>query len=327
MSALRRRGIWVIPALLVLASCARQDTEIVNGRALTKIIVQMDWYAQAEQGGYYEAMTKGYYRDAGLDVSIVQAGPEVPIDLKLATGVVQFGIGRADDTIVAIARDIPVVIVSALMEHDLQAVLLHEDSPVKSFKDLDGKSVMTVPGSYWITYMEKTFHEKIGIIPLNFGLAQFMSDPNYIQQCFLTSEPYYVEQHGGHSRVMLFSEAGYDFYRVLSGNVDWINKHRAQTRAFIAASTKGWYEYLYGDPTPANREILADNLQMKQEFLDYAVMALKKYKLVSGDPAKGEAIGRLSRDRLQTQINILSSLGVLDHPVTVDEIADLSLSQ
>ena len=322
------------PVLLILAAvlfqdgCARPpEIDARTGKPLTRIILQTDWYAQAEHGGYYQALVKGYYRDAGLDVTIAQSGPEVPIDLKLATDVVQFCIGRGDDIICQIARDIPVVIVAAQMQHDVQAVLLHRESPVSTFRDLQGKSVMTLPGATWVTYVESTLHIKFNIIPLNFGMAQFMADPNFIQQCFLTNEPHYAEQHGAPAKVLLFSDAGYDFYRVLSGNADWVHAHPEATRAFVQASQHGWEDYMSGDRAAADALILQGNPQMKPEFIEYAVAAMRRYHLVEGDPAKGEAIGVLSRRRLQQQIDILKGIGALDHPITVDDVADFRFTR
>lgn len=324
-----RRALLAAVAGLALAlgGCGRAPVrDARTGRPLVPIVLQTDWFAQAEHGGYYQALVKGYYRDAGLDVRIAQAGPLVPINLKLATDRVQFMITRGDDIITYIARDIPIVIVGAQMQHDLQAVLVHRDSPVRTFRDLDGRSVMTVPGANWIKYLRAGLNIRVNVTPLDFGMARFMADPNFIQQCFLTNEPYFAELHGQPTRVLLFSDAGYDFYRVLAANVDWVKDHPDATRAFIRASERGWQDYMNGDRSAADAMILRANPQMKREYIEYAVAAMRKYRLVEGDPAKGEALGLLSRRRLQDQINLLRKLGALDHSVTINDIADLRFS-
>jgi NitT/TauT family transport system substrate-binding protein len=314
-------------ALFSLSACRRSASmpDLVPGRTgqpLARIILQTDWYAQADHGGFYQALAKGYYREVGLDVTIRPAGPGLATGQLLSTGRVQFAIGRGDEALVQVARDIPIVVVAAQMEHDPLALLIHAESPVKSFQDLQGKAVMTSPGANWIAYVQLTQHVKFSVIPLNFGMAQFMVDPNYIQQCFVTNEPYYVERNGGHARTILIAESGFDPYRVIMGNADFVKAHPNITRAFVEATLRGYRDYIYGDPTPGNRLIMAANVQMNEDFIAYGIRAIKAHHLLEGDPAKGDAIGRISRRRLQEQIDALQKIGALDRTVTPDEVAD-----
>jgi NitT/TauT family transport system substrate-binding protein len=294
---------------------------------LIKITLQTDWYAQPEHGGFYQALAKGFYRDAGLDVTIRQAGPGIAVGQSLASGRLEFSIGRGDEAIVQVARDIPVVVVAAQMEHDPLAIMVHRESPVRSFRDLQGRAVMTTPGANWIQYLQLTQHIHFSVIPMTFGMAQFMVDPNFIQQCFVTNEPYYVERNGGHARTLLLADSGFDPYRVIMGNADFVRTHPRVTRAFVQASLRGYHDYLEGDPTPGNRLILAANVQMNGDFAAYGIRAMKAYHLVEGDVAKGEGIGRLSRRRLQEQIDALQKIGALDRTVTPDEIADFRFTE
>ena len=225
-----------------------------------------------------------------------------------------------------VARDIPVVVVAAQMQHDPLSLLVHAESPVKSFADLQGHSVMTTPGANWVAYVQNRYHVQFSIIPLNFGMAQFMADPGFIQQCFLTNEPYYVEKNGGHPRVIPLYESGFDPYRVLMGNAAFVAKHPDITRAFVQACLRGWKDYLYGDPAPAFAEIARRNVQMTPDFLAFSYRAMKKYRLVEGDDATGGLICKLSRKRLQGQIDALQELGVLDRSVSVDEVANMSFA-
>ncbi len=329
--ALAGRVIWAT-GLLLLAACQKPPSvqDLIPGRTgqpLVKIAVQTDWYAQADHGGFYQAVAKGYYREVGLDVTIRQAGPGLATGQLLASGRVQFAIGRGDEALVQVARDIPIVVVAAQMEHDPLALLIHAESPVKSFHDLQGKAVMTSPGANWIAYVQLTQHVNFSVIPLNFGMAQFMVDPNYIQQCFVTNEPYYVEKNGGHARTILIAESGFDPYRVITGNADFVKAHPNITRAFVEATLRGYRDYMYGDPTPGNRLIMAANVQMNEDFIGYGIRAIKAHHLLEGDPAKGDAIGRISRRRLQEQIDALQKIGALDRIITPDEVADFRFTE
>jgi NitT/TauT family transport system substrate-binding protein len=321
-----QRALWLVLLLLGQTGCHRTG---VSGdpshQPLTRIVLVTDWYAEADHGGFYQALAKGYYREAGLDVSIEQGGPMMIGGLKLATGRAQFGIGNSDETILQVARDVPVVIVAATMQHDALALLIHaENRHVNTFQDLAGRSVMTVPGSRWVDYVQKMYRIHFSIIPLNLGMSQFMSDSNFVQQCYVTNEPYYVQKHGGKAKTILISSTGFDPYRVIAGNADFVAAHPEATRAFVQASIRGWQDYLEGDPGPANRMISALNLQMTPDFLAYGIATLKRYRLVTGDPAKGEANGLITRHRLQEQIDALRLIGALDRPITVDDVANFS---
>jgi len=293
-----------------------------GGKPLVRVILQNDWYAQPEHGGFYQALAKGYYRDAGLDVVIDQGGPNLNPTQRVALGTAQFGIGRSDDLMVAAGRGIPVVMVGALMQRDPQAIMVHEESGIRGFKDLDGRAVMTVPGSNFIPLMEKSYGIHLSIIPLDFGLSRFVADKNFVQQCFLTNEPYYVRQKGAHPRLLLLSEMGYSPYRIWFTSKRLIAEQPDVVRAFGAASVRGWREYLDGDRAAADALIQSLNKQITPEFTAYCVAVMHEYKLVAGDPALGEAVGRLDPGRLQSNLNQLNQLNLIGTPLKLADVFD-----
>ena len=90
---------------------------------------------------------------------------------------------------------------------------------------------------------------------------------------------------------------------------------------FVRASVRGWVDYLTGDPTPGNELIVKLRGDLTPEFMAYSIKAMNDYKLVLGDPARGEFAGQLTAERLQKQIALLQELGLLDKPVTVEDVA------
>jgi NitT/TauT family transport system substrate-binding protein len=311
----------IAAALLLLTGCGGGDpktTTTADGRTLLKISFQTDWYPQAEHGGYYQALAKGYYAEVGLDVTILPGGPGSFGTQRVATGQAQFSMGRSDDLMLAVNEGLPLLIVSALMQHDPQALLLHASNPVKSFADLDGKTVMTTPGAAWLRYVERANNITFNVIPLNYGLAQFMADPSFIQQCFVTNEPFFVRQNGGDPKTLLISDSGYDPYRIIFTSQRFARENPAAVRAFVAASIRGWDDFMNGDPTPGKALIAARNDNMSNEFMDYSIAAMRAAKLVSGDPAAGERTGLLKRGRMQNLAENLHSLGVLPSVLPLD---------
>jgi len=317
----------VFTAVITFAGCSREAAPAAApgaAPALTKVILQTDWYAEPEHGGFYQALAKGYYREAGLDVEIVQGGPNAIPPQKVATGAATFAIGRSDDVAIAASRGIPIVMVGALMQRDPQAIMFHQESGIRTFKDLDGRNIMAVPGSTFLPIMEQTYHIKVAVTPLDFGLSRFMADKNFVQQCFITNEPFYVRKQGANVETLLLSDTGFSPYRVWYAKRSYITEHPEVVRAFTAASIRGWREYIAGDPAEANARITSLNPKMDPDFMAYSVKAMQDYHLVTGDPALGETTGQIRRERVEHELQQLAGIGQLERPVTVDEVFDAS---
>src|ERR1700722_18374320 len=183
---------------------------------LTKIVFQADWYPQPEHGGFYTAVAKGFYKDEGLDVTILPGGPYISMEQQVAAGGAQFGMGASDKTLESVADGQPMVAVAATMQRDPQGIMVRKDSPIHSFKDLDGHTVAVKAGSTWFEYLVKRYQlNKVPEIRAMQKVANFIANPDYIQQAFATSEPYFAHQAGIETRVLLTSDAGYNPYRVV----------------------------------------------------------------------------------------------------------------
>lgn len=288
---------------------------------LVKIKFQTDWFPQPEHGGYYQALAKGYYAAEGLDVEILPGGPNAQVMATVATGRAELGMTNGDDVIVAVARGVPIKMVGAEMQSDPQGILFHEEHPLHDLKDLQGKTLMAGAGSTWIQVMQKKLGVQFNLIPLVGDLARFMNNPEFVQQCFVTNEPFFARQRGAKVGALLIANDKYQPYRVMFTSNEFLAKHPDVVEKFVRASVKGWIDYLSGDPAPANRLLAAKRDDLSPEFMAYSIKAMNEYKLVSGDPAKGEYVGQLTSARLEKQIKLLQDVGVLDKPVTVGDVA------
>ncbi len=320
----------VLPLLLplFLGGCGKPESTPAAdaagrpGPTLTKVILQTDWFAQPEHGGFYQALVKGYYRDAGLDVEIDQGGPSVRPQEIVATGRASFAIGRSDDVIVFVSRGVPLVMVGALMQRDPQALMFHEESGIRTFKDLDGRNLMAVPGSNFIPVLERTFGIRLSITPSDFGMSRFLADNNFVQQCFITNEPYYVRKQGARVGTLLLSDSGFSPYRVWFTSRQYAREHPAVVQAFTAASIRGWRDYMEGDRTETDRMIGVLNKQMLPDFIAFSVEAMRTHQLVAGDPARGETYGQIRPARVQELIEQLTAIGILTQPLKVEDVFD-----
>ncbi|MGZ0657160.1 ABC transporter substrate-binding protein [Coraliomargarita sp. W4R53] len=308
----------LLTASLLILGCGKDKEANENG--LIPITLQTDWYAQAEHGGFYQAVVEGYYEEAGLDVTIQQGGPNAMGTQKVVSQSVEFGIGRADDMIVYASNNLPLVMVAALMQHDPQAFLVHEESGINSFKDLDGRTVMATPGSAMLRYLEKHHEISLNVVPLDFGMSRFLADIDFVQQCFITNEPYYIAKQGANSKTLLIADSGYDPYRVIYTSSAYANKNPEIVKAFVAASIKGWKSYMAGPRDQADALITKLHPKMTAEFIDYSVKAMQDNQLIEGHEAEDQT-GLIQPARMQKLINDLLDVGLITEPMDAEKIA------
>ena len=319
-----RIGFMVGLAALLAAGCARQRpadaAPATRPGELHKVVLQTDWFPQAEHGGFYQALAKGFYREAGLDVEILPGGPGAAIKLSVAKGQADFGMYRSDDVIVAASRGLPLIMVGAVLQHDPEGLLVHDESPVRTLADLNGHHVIAPASMTWIPYVQKKYGITFDLTQVNFSLSVFLADKDAIQQCMVTSEPYFVAQHGVRARTVPLADSGYDPYHTIMCRRELARTSPGIIRAFLAASIRGWRDYLDHDPAPANELILQRNAQMSAAQIAFSRDALIARSLVKDDVTHGEGIGRISVARIQSQIDVLTELKIIEKPVAVASV-------
>lgn len=293
--------------------------------SLLKLRLQTDWFPQAEHGGFYQALARGYYAEEGLEVEILPGGPGASVPQKLVAGIADIGMVRSDDVITFAARGLPLVYIGSFMQHDPQAVLVHDESPVRGFADLQGRTVMAIPGTNWVRYIQLRYGIDFALIPMNFGLAQFMANKEFIQQAFITNEPFYVRRNGGNPRTLLIAEAGYDPYRGLMVTRERLEQQPEALRRFLRASIRGWRDYMTQDPSAGDGLILQRNPNMDAEFLSFSRGAMADHRLILGHAEKDEDIGHVAEDRLTAMSVLLAELGIIPRVLELDEFAALHL--
>jgi NitT/TauT family transport system substrate-binding protein len=305
-----RRLICLLGICLAIAGCKKQPA-VSSG--LTPVTLQTDWYPQPEQGGFYDAKIRGYYKDEGLEVTLLPGGPYVNSDQAVSLGTVQFAMGSSDHVLQAIGNGAPLVAVAATMQHDPQAIMLHANSPVHRFQDLDGHAVAIRLGlSTWFEFLVKRFQLKnVREIPATYSVANFLQDPEYIQQIFVTSEPFFVRQAGVPFRTMLISEAGYDPYRVFLTSGSFLQQHPDVVAKFVRASLRGWRDYLT-HPDDVNAEIAKLNPAMSVPQMKFSYEALRDQHFIAA--ADGADLGRFDAARWSSMYEQLLDLKVIHKP-------------
>jgi NitT/TauT family transport system substrate-binding protein len=283
--------------------------------ALDQVSLGTDWKAEAEHGGYYQAIATGIYAKYGIEVSLRQGGPQVNHSQLLAAGRLDFD--EEPNSFIPlnfVKENIPMVAVAAMFQKDPQVLIAHAGVGNDSLTALKGKPIMigadTRVGS-WLFLKSKFGYTDDQIRPYNFNIAPFMADKNAVQQGYLTSEPFLIEKAGAKPVVFLLANEGYATYAsVIETSRKMVEEKPDLVQRFVNASIEGWYSYLYGDPSPANALIKKDNPEETDELLAYAIQKIKEYGVVdSGDSLK-LGIGAMSEERWKAFHDVMSKQGL-----------------
>src|SRR6476661_8341479 len=261
-----RRSPTMNPAFLPRALTAGPlalVTGLVPARAdaLDKVSVGTNWVAEAEHGGFFQAVADGTYRKYGLDVTIVPGGPNDNNRMLLIAGKLEFFM--AANTLMsldAVANNVPVVSVAAIFQKDPQVLLTHPESTVTKLEDLKPLTLFVSKegiASYfqWLK-SEYGFSEK-NVKPYTFNPQPFLANKQSAMQGYVTSEPFAIEKSAGFKPgIILLADYGFNTYSTLiETRRDLIDKRPDLVQRFVDASVKGWYHYLYGDNRAANAMI------------------------------------------------------------------------
>jgi NitT/TauT family transport system substrate-binding protein len=298
-----------VVALSLLISACHSKPPLSNG--LSPVSLQLDWYPQPEHGGFFTAQLLGYYKAEGLDVTILPLPQYGSMAQQVANAKADFGLGSSDQVLEWNSNGLPLVAVSATMQHDPQAVMVHKNSPIHDFKDLEGHTVAAQTGATWLKYVIHRYNlHQVRQIPSTLSVANFLADPNYVQQIFITSEPFFAKQGGAEVRTLLISSSGYDPYRVQFTTRDFAAQHPDVVQKFVRASIRGWQEYLR-NPGPTNAHLLTLNPALNPAQEAYTAQALRDGGFVTGGDQSGSQVGRMTADRWQAGYDQLKSLGIL----------------
>jgi NitT/TauT family transport system substrate-binding protein len=280
----------------------------------TVIRFATDWKAEAEHGGFYQALATGEFQKRGLDVKIIPGGPGVNVPQLLAAGAADLGIGSNAFGVMNLAAEhVPVKAVFAAMQKDPQVLMAHPDAGIAGLGDLKGHPILlsdAAKTSFWLWLKAKYGLKDEQVRTYTFNAAPFLSDPRAVQEGYVTSEPYTVEQEG-HIKpvVMLLADNGYPGYAGMVLAPDkLVASNPKAVQAFVDAASAGWTSYLAGDAAPGDALILMDNPEMKSAILAQARDKMRSYGIVK--PGDGAPIGTMTDARWKAFYDTAAGLGV-----------------
>src|SRR6266567_3767004 len=291
-----------IPIFLAAAMLGAATLALPRAACAESVAFGTDWKAEAEHGGFYQAIATGIYQRYGLDVNLRPGGPQVNHAQLLAAGVLDFNIASNSFVPLNFVREkIPMVAVAAIFQKDPSVLIAHPDQGADSLAALKGRPIM-ISGdtrvTSWLFLKQKFGYTDDQIRPYGFSVAPFLADKQAIQQGYLTSEPYTIEKEGVQPVAMLLADAGYGSYGALIETSEKLVREKPDlVQRFVDASIEGWNSYLNGDPAPGNALIKKDNPEMTDALIAYGMEKMKAYGIVDSGEAKQNGIGAMSEAR------------------------------
>jgi NitT/TauT family transport system substrate-binding protein len=284
-------------------------------RAEDKVSFGTDWKAEAEHGGYYQAIAAGIYKKHGLEVTLRQGGPQVNHAQLLAAGRLDFN--EAPNSFISlnfVNENIPMVAVAAMFQKDPSVLIAHPGVGNDSLAALKGKPIMIGADTrvgWWLFLKAKFGYTDDQIRPYNFNVAPFLVDKQAVQQGYLTSEPFVIEQQGEKPVVFLIADAGYSSYgSLIQTSKKMIEEKPELVQRFVNASIEGWYSYLNGDPAAGNALIKRDNPEMNDALIAYGRDKIKEYGIVDSGDAKTLGIGAMTEARWKEFFDGMAKAGL-----------------
>jgi NitT/TauT family transport system substrate-binding protein len=306
--------VWLAFAFTVSPVAVKAEDQITFG---------IDWRAEAEYGGYYQALANGIYAKHGLSVIIREGGPQVNHMQLLMAGRLDFNLGGGR-AIEFVQQKLPYVAIAAIFQKDPAVLIAHAGMGNDSFAALKGKPIEIAPDarqSWWRFLAAKYGYTDNQTRLYTFNMAPFLADKNLIQQGYLGSEPFVIKEKGGIDPVVLLvADGGYKGYgNIITTSRKMIQERPDVVRRFVDASVEGWYSYLYQDPTPANKLIKAANPEMSDELLAYGRKMMNEHGIVDSGDALTLGIGAMTKARWNEFYRAMVAVGVYADGIDVDQ--------
>lgn len=299
--------LWTLSLTMVGCSQSDPSTAGTSSSALRKVRLALNWFPEAEHGGFYEAKLKGYFAEEGLDVEILPGGPGAPVIPQVARGAVEFGIASADQIPLGRAEGANVVGIMAPLDKSPRCFLVHAESSMKSLEELKNCTLAMSSGRAFAVYLQKHVPlTDVRIVPYDGSITAFLRDPNFAQQGYEFSEPFLATEQGAKVRVLPIRDIGFNPYASVLFTSEKLQKEDPElVAAMTKASIRGWKGYLK-DPAEVNRHLQSLNPELSPGVLQFGVEAIKPLTIVDQ-----ENFGDMTLERWQTLIGQLEEIGLL----------------
>ncbi len=304
--------LLAILGLLLQLACGPQEA-VEDGApdGITRVKLALNWFPEAQHGGYYAAQLHGYYLEQHVEVEILGGGPDAPVVQRVATGQVEFGLTNADGVINARAAGAPIVALFAPYQINPRCIVVHESTGITRIEQLEDLTLALSQRPAFSHFLRKRFpFRNVTVVPYHGSVTPFLEDERFAMQGYVFSEPVVARRLGADARALMVADTGFNPYAsVLIATETTVREHPALVAAVVGASRRGWSQYL-DSPLATNQHIHSLNPEMDMEILAAGVELSRD--LVLDEVAAAEGIGHMSRQRWQLLVEQMLEAEVIE---------------
>jgi len=235
--------------LLAAVATSMALLQALPASAAEKVSLRLKWLAQAQFAGFYVAKAKGFYDQAGLDLTINPGGPNLNVETLVASGNDTFGLAGGTETVLlAREKGLPLVCIGVTVQNTPFTYVTYKDSGITKVKDFAGKKVAT-----WFTGTQYTLYSMLAsagvkqsdltIVPQSGSMAPFVEKQFDVAAATYYNELNTLKEQGLGDKLTLIKPDDYGVV-VQQDTVLVSEKYRnekpQQVQAFLTATIKGW---------------------------------------------------------------------------------------
>jgi NitT/TauT family transport system substrate-binding protein len=288
-------------------------------KKLTPVSFTMNWFPQAEHGGFFAAKAEGIYERYGLDVTLRAGGPQVNVYQLLAAGQTDFILGTAMRVLSAQQQNVPAVAVAASFQKDPITIVSHAGVGHDKLQDLKGEPIrvpITARNNYWPWLKNRFGFTDEQIRPFEPGYGALASDPKLSMQGFITNDAWNGKKVGLTLHSHLLADYGWANYaNTVDATEKTIRERPEVVLALVKASSEGWRRYLE-DPSRAHAAIRQANPQMDPDLMQFSFQVMKRDGMIDSGDARGGKLGMMTDARWERFAKEMMAAGVL--PATLE---------
>ncbi|WP_116134433.1 ABC transporter substrate-binding protein [Tropicimonas sp. IMCC34043] len=287
--------------------------------------MRLEWVIQGQFAGPILAMDKGYYKDAGVELELRPAGPDLKPAIMVATGVDTFGIGHPNQLIAARANEVPLVMVSQWGQKSATTYVAPKDAGIATLADMPGHSV-----GLWFGGDEHEFlamlnnagvkQTDVDLVSQGYDIVSWLNKDYDVMQVTLYNELLLVYQNGYTPEdLVFFDPSDYDSALISGGlftTEDEIANNPDVVQKVVTASLRGWQE-AFADPEAAADIMVKYNSELDRDFQIDQIKAMKQ--IACAGPTLEGKFGESALADYETAEKILLDAKLIDTSIDLSK--------